>query len=169
VDTADFCPNPLEIVSTLRSVLPQFEQAGVQIAIENHDRFTVAALIDILKSLDSPMLGICLDTANSYGAQEGIRAVVEQLAPWTINLHVKDYSFRRQWHNMGYVIDGKPAGQGMLDIPWLLDHVRTTGKGSPNAIIELWPDPERLIEDTIHKEAEWAAQSVRYMRTLLDA
>jgi hypothetical protein len=96
-----------------------------------------------------------------------MREVAEILAPWTVNLHVKDYTVARLWHNMGFTIEGRPAGQGMLDIPWLLDLVRTEGKGSPNAIIELWTPMEASIDETVRTEALWVEDSIRYMRTLL--
>jgi hypothetical protein len=36
-----------------------------------------------------------------------------------------------------------------------------------NAILELWPAPEANIEATIRKEDAWAAESIRYLRTLI--
>jgi hypothetical protein len=36
-----------------------------------------------------------------------------------------------------------------------------------NGILELWTPPEPEIEQSIRKENEWAAQSVRYLRTLI--
>ena len=33
-----------------------------------------------------------------------------------------------------------------------------------NAILELWPPPERDIEATVAKEAQWAMESVAYLR-----
>ena len=167
VDTKDHHPEPDEVVRSLSTVMPMFERADVRLAIENHDRFTTKNLLDILHRIDSSHIGICLDTVNSYGAQEGMRAVAEALAPWTINLHVKDYSIARLWHLMGFTIEGRPAGRGMLDIPWLLDLVKTKGRGSPNAIIELWTPREESLESTIRTEATWARESVRYMRTLV--
>ncbi len=167
-DTAVSQPEPAEILAALLRVMPAFERAGIQLAIENHDRFTSDQLLDMLRRIDSPEVGICLDTANSYGAQEGMREVAASLAPRTINLHVKDYVIARLWHNMGFSIEGRPAGQGMLDIPWLLNLVRSNGHGSPNAVIELWTPRQDDLDATIRTEARWAEESVRYMRQLLN-
>ena len=111
-------------------------------------------------------MGICLDTVNSFGALEGPEVVVEALAPYTVNLHVKDFIIRRANHMMGFAIEGTPAGQGRLDIPWLLERLRAAGR-DPNAIIELWTPPEPDLAATIAKEDAWARESVAYMRSVL--
>jgi sugar phosphate isomerase/epimerase len=68
-------------------------------------------------------VGICLDTVNSFGALEGPEAVLEARLPYTINLHVKDFVIRRHTHQMGFGIEGAPAGEGRLDIPAVLGRV----------------------------------------------
>lgn len=168
VDTADHHPPPDEIVATLRSLMPEFTAAGVTLAIENHDRFKVRTLLQIIEGIDSPQVGICLDTVNSYGAGEGAEIVVETLAPYVVNLHVKDYSIRRHHHNLGFEVEGTPAGQGMLDMPWLLDKLGKHGRDF-NAILETWPPPEPSLQQTIAKEDKWVVESIRYLRTLINS
>jgi sugar phosphate isomerase/epimerase len=166
VDTRDHHPEPGEIIGTLRGIIPAFEQAGVRLAIENHDRFKAKTLAQIVEAVASPHLGICLDTVNSFGALEGPEAVVEILGPYVINLHVKDFLIRRINHNMGFVLEGTPAGQGMLDVPWLLGRLRGFDR-DVNAILELWPAPEADVQATLAKEDAWVASSVQYLRTLI--
>jgi sugar phosphate isomerase/epimerase len=161
VDTRDHHPSPDEVVSLLNPLLPAFESAGVTLAIENHDRFKVRQLVDILYALDSPHVGICLDTVNSFGALEDPARVVGELGPHVVNLHVKDFRVRRVDHNMGFVVEGTPAGQGMLDLPWLL--AALWGQAF-NAILELWPAPEPTADATAAKEDDWVAMSIPYLR-----
>jgi 3-oxoisoapionate decarboxylase len=52
-----------------------------------------------------------------------------------VNLHVKDFTIRRHQHMLGFEVEGTPAGQGMLNIPWLLGRLRDFGC-NPNAILE---------------------------------
>lgn len=163
VDTAAHHPDPPEIVDTLRPLLPEFETAGITLAVENHDRFRAQTLANLIDRLDSPAVGICLDTVNSFGALEGPEVVIEKLGPYVVNLHVKDFSIKRVESNMGFVVQGTPAGQGMLDIPSLLARLKQNGREF-NAILELWPPPENDIEATIAKEAQWAARSVTWLR-----
>lgn len=166
VDAPGHTASDDEIVATGRALLSEFEAAGVSLAIENHDRFRATDLVRILERLASPRVGICLDTTNSFGASEGPETVVAVLGPNTINLHVKDYTIARHGHKMGFTIEGRPAGQGQLPIPWLLDGLLRLGR-DPNAILELWTPPEPALEATIAKEARWAEESVTYLRTLI--
>jgi sugar phosphate isomerase/epimerase len=163
VDTADHHPDVLEIIDILRGMLPQFEANNIVLAIENHDRFRAEQLVHVLQALDSPYVGICLDTVNSFGSLEGPRVVVDQLGPYVVNLHVKDFSIGRLDHNMGFALEGTPAGHGMLDVPWLLSELEQYGRDF-NAIIELWPAPEPDMAATVAKETAWAEQSVTTMR-----
>jgi 3-oxoisoapionate decarboxylase len=163
IDTADDHPDEAQVIQRLRPVMPAFADAGVMLAIENHDRFPAASLLRIIEAIDSPNLGICLDTVNSFGALEGPGVVVETLGPWVANLHLKDFAIQRLPHLQGFVVEGRPLGQGMLDIPWLLERLRHLGR-NPSAIIELWTPPESDRAATIDKEAAWARQSVRAAR-----
>ena len=91
VDTADHHPSPEEVVGCLHPLLRKFADAGVCLAIENHDRFRARQFVEIVQRLESPAIGICLDTVNSFGALEGPEAVVQALGSWTVNLHLKDF------------------------------------------------------------------------------
>ena len=166
VDTADHHPEVDEVVATLQGLAPAFERARVVLAIENHDRFDTATLIQIMEKVGSAGVGICLDTANSFAALEGPEVVVERLCPWVANLHLKDFVIFRANQNMGFVIEGRPMGQGHLDVLWLLQTLRDCGK-DPNAILELWTPWSGTLEDTLEKEAAWAAASVRYLRQFI--
>ena len=68
---------------------------------------------------------------------------------------------------MGFAIEGTPAGQGRLDVPWLLGELKAATNRDFNAILELWPPPVADIENTVQKEAAWAVESVNYLRTLI--
>jgi sugar phosphate isomerase/epimerase len=177
LDTADHEPTPAEVVDTLRAVVPDFERAGVCLAIENHDRFRAATLADILKRVGSSppcpppprgegWVGVCLDTANSIGCVENLDTLLRVLGRWTVNLHIKDYCIFRPPHHKGFVVEGRPAGRGQLDVPALLAALRATGRDM-SAIVELWPPPEPTVAESVAKEEAWARESVRYLRQLI--
>ena len=67
---------------------------------------------------------------------------------------------------MGLSVEGRPAGQGQLNIAWLMSKLREQRR-DPNAILELWPAPEESLEATIEKEKNWARSSVEYLRALI--
>jgi sugar phosphate isomerase/epimerase len=166
IDAADHRPLADEVVAMLQSLVPQFERAGVCLAIENHDRFSAGQFRDMVQRLDSAQVGICLDTVNSFGALEGPEVAVGTLAPWVVSLHVKDFRIRRVEHQMGFVIEGCPAGEGRLDVPGMIAQLKAAGR-DPNAILEQWPPPEDTLDDTIAKEDRWARASVAYLRALI--
>jgi sugar phosphate isomerase/epimerase len=165
VDGPGYTPSVDEVVTVVREALPRLREAGVKLAIENHDRLMAAEFLEIVKRTDEDQVGICLDSVNSMGAGEAVREVTTVLAPHALNLHVKDFTVRRVSHRMGFVVEGTPAGQGMLDIPWLLKQVRAHGR-CQSAILELWTPPESTPEKTLATEARWAEESLRYLKPL---
>jgi 3-oxoisoapionate decarboxylase len=167
VDTAGHHPSAEEVVEILAPFEREFEQTGICLAIENHDRFRTPLLAEIVRQLGVHWVGICLDTVNSFGALEGPQVVVDTLGPLTVNLHVKDFTIFRTSHMMGFTVEGRPAGQGKLDIPWLLGELKRHGREC-SAILELWTPPESSLDETIWKERQWAEESVTYLRKLIE-
>jgi sugar phosphate isomerase/epimerase len=152
-----------EILGNLRSVVPEFAAAGVKLALENHGRIAVRDLRRLVEALQSPWVGICLDTVNSLGMAEGPEVVVGELARHTVNLHVKDFVVKRISHQMGYTVEGAPAGKGQLDVPSLLGSLRSAGV-SPNAILEQWTPLQDSVQQTISLEQAWAVESIGFLR-----
>lgn len=159
--------NPdLEVATSgLRKVLPEFERHGVTIGVENHGLHTTRQLSNLLNSIKSPFLGCCLDTVNSFEILEGTEQVVNNLLPYTVNLHVKDFDVQRVKHKMGFEILGKPAGKGRLGIPKLLKLLKQQGKDI-NLILELWPPFTNNVEDTISLEKDWFNQSIINLKAM---
>lgn len=166
IDSADHQPSPEQVVEILRTIIPEFERNSVVLAIENHDRFKVQVLADIVTALDSPNIGICLDTVNSFGSLEGPDVVINTLGRHVVNLHIKDFKIERLNHNMGFILEGTPAGQGMLDVLSVIKRLQAFDREF-NAILELWNPYEGDLAKTIESEALWAQQSVIYLRTLI--
>jgi sugar phosphate isomerase/epimerase len=157
---------PDEAISILKPQQDAFESAGVTLAIENHDKFSTDELVHVVQELGTDWAGICLDTVNSFGALEGPGVVVDKLGPFAVNLHVKDFAVRRAEHMMGFEIEGRPAGEGQLNVTWLLDKLGARDRNL-SAIIELWTPPGPTLEATIATEGEWAERSVHNLKKLL--
>jgi sugar phosphate isomerase/epimerase len=164
--TAEYQPGAEEIIAAMNAILPDLSSASVCLALENHDCFASRTLAGIVEQLGSQSVGICLDTANSLGALEGPDVVARTLAPWTVNLHVKDVIVRRLDHGLGFIVEGCPAGQGQIDLPGLLALLRRH-KRDPNVILEQWTPPGEKVTETIAREKAWAETGIGYLRTLL--
>ena len=165
-DDGDYRPDPDTLTGVLRDALPGL--GGVTVALENHDRFSARALGGILDAVDDPRVGLCLDTANSLGAGEGLDAVLDRLAPHVVHLHLKDYAIERLPYLMGFTVSGRALGGGRLDVPALLTRLAPYGR-CHSAVLELWTPPEDRLEETIAKEAAWVEDSLKYWRGLVPA
>lgn len=166
IDGPGYEPDIQLIIRIIIELLPEFESRKISLAIENHDRFKAREFENIIQSVGSDRVGICLDSVNSMGAGEGFETVSEILLPYTINLHVKDFTIRRVSHKMGIIIEGCPAGKGMLKIREIIERLSVMSRCN-SAILELWTPPELKIEDTITKEDSWASESIRFLKSII--
>jgi sugar phosphate isomerase/epimerase len=165
IDKPGYEPDLISIINTIKQLVPEFRSRKIRLAIENHDRFKSREFEEIILSVGNEWIGICLDSVNSMGAGEGFETVSEILIPYTFNLHIKDFIIFRVSHKMGFVIEGRPAGQGMLNISRLVSTLLEGGQ-CHSAMLELWTPPEPSIEDTIRKEEKWASESIEYLKHL---
>ncbi|MCC6235434.1 MAG: sugar phosphate isomerase/epimerase [Verrucomicrobiales bacterium] len=171
IDSPGYEPDPDTVLRDLRPHVERFRSAGLRLGLENHDRFSAETLVRLVETLGPDATGIVLDTVNSFGALEGPEAVLPRLAPYTLNLHLKDFTVRRIPSQMGFVVEGCPAGQGRLDIPRLLQRLTPASAHVPsfplNAILELWTPRQASVEETVALEQTWAQESLHHLRTLL--
>lgn len=167
IDEEDFQPSEEEIIAILKQWEPTLARWEIVLGIENHDRLKVMQLVRILRHVNSPFVGICLDCANSLGALEGMETISDALIPYTVNLHAKDISICRLPSQMGFQITGTASCEGMLDLRSLLDRVVRNGKNA-TCILEQWTAYTGDLEQTLQKEAEEAARGVHNLRKLVD-
>ena len=168
IDGNQYEPALKSVAAIIKEALPILKQHKVILGIENHDRFKATELADLMESIGSDQVGICLDCVNSMGAGEGLEWVASTLAPYTVNLHIKDFIIQRLPHQMGFTISGTPLGKGMINLPWLLEKL-SQYKRCNSAVLEQWVMPEATIEETIKKEELWAEESVAYLRRVVNS
>lgn len=147
--------------SMLRSVLGAAEDHGVILAIENHVDLLSEEMVELLSGIDSPWLGVCLDTGNNLRMFEDPLVVVERLAPWTRATHIKDLTATpgdpKQFHFWASV----PLGQGLVDIAQVIKLLKKARYRGLLAIEIDYLHPKYADEDRV------VGQSVRYLRRLL--
>ena len=165
IDGDQYEPDLRSVRAIIADAIPDLEKKKITLGIENHDRFKARELADLMDTLESSQVGICLDCVNSIGAGEGLESVVDKLAPYTANLHIKDFIVQRPAHNMGFVITGVPAGQGLADVPRLMDSLSKYNR-CQSAVLEQWVPFDTDVETTSAKEKQWSAASINYLRSL---
>ena len=166
IDDDQYRPAEEEVKQVIKQILPLLKEHDVTLAIENHDRFASASLQKIILETDPGLVGICMDTANSLGAGEGINEVLQTLAPYTVNLHIKDIVIKRVSHKMGFTVEGVAAGDGMLDIPFIISQLDKTGR-CQTATLEVWSNPAETTALTLMKEKQWVEKSIHYLKKIL--
>ena len=168
IDAPGHAPAAYAVAALLRERASSLEDAGVTVALENHDRFTVRELAALVAGVDSPRVGVCLDTVNSIGSGEGLGEVLASLAPHTVNLHVKDFTIHRRPHGMGFLVEGACLGEGMLDVGAVLDAVEPHGRCT-TAVLEQWAPQQPTLEETVALERAWARAGTAVLRRALAA
>jgi sugar phosphate isomerase/epimerase len=161
--SGDDRPDRAEAARRLRELLPDFAARGVTLALETYEQVPTGELLGLVEELDEPHLGICLDPGNTVAALENPRDVVERCAPSTVNLHVKDFGFARSPGWVGFELNGRPLGTGLLDLDHLLGTVRPDERGI-SQIVEHWLPWQDDASATCATEAAWTQRSVDVLR-----
>lgn len=160
-----FRPSLDEAAGMLDEVLPEFEAAGVTLALETYEQVPTADLVGLIERVGSDRLGICLDPANVVAGLELPKDAVERCAPLTRNIHAKDFAFARQDGWVGFTYSGAPMGEGLHDYPHLLDTVRPDERGV-NQIVEHWLPWQGDPDTTVRTEQEWTSTALDYLRSM---
>ncbi len=148
----------------LARVLPAYEAAGIDLALETYEQVSTADLVTLVERVGSDRLGICLDPANVVARLESPRACVELSAPHVRNVHVKDFAFDRQPGWVGFTYSGAPMGEGLHDYPHLLETVRPRARGI-NEIVEHWLPWQGDPETTARTERDWTRRTIDHLRS----
>ncbi len=153
-----------EAIETLKTQIKDFEQAGVVLALETYEQISTQDLVEIVASVDSPNLGICLDPANVVANLENPRQCVEMTAKYVKNVHAKDFAFARQEGWVGFTYGGAEMGTGLHDYSHLLAKAEPRSKGV-NEIIEHWLPWQGDIATTVDLEKRWTQKAIEYIRS----
>ncbi len=106
-----------DLLPLLQRATERAEAQGLVLAIENHVDLLANELVELLEAIDSPALGVCLDTANNLRMLEDPMVAIETLAPYARATHLKDITaYRGDPRSFGFW-PSVPLGQGLIDIP----------------------------------------------------
>lgn len=162
--TPGHAPDADEALAIFKEVLPEFEAAGVRIAVETYEQVPTATLIDVVSRVGSPYLGICSDPANTVAALEMPREVIDAVAPHVLNMHIKDFAFSRKEGWVGFTYSGAPLGEGLLDYDYMVRKIQPQQRNI-NQIVEHWLPWQDSEAETIRLENQWTQQSLDFLRS----
>ncbi|MFT4013523.1 MAG: TIM barrel protein [Paracoccus sp. (in: a-proteobacteria)] len=155
-----------ELAAQLRGLLPDGKRAGLRFAIENHFNYPSPRMVELLDAVADDSLGVCLDVANSICAGEWPMATVRMLAPYTINLHFKDYQITPDPYGVGFRIHGTPLGEGRAELAEVLDCLSHCPP-EMSVILEHWLPHSEDMEATRAQEHVWLDRTVAAARRLV--
>ncbi len=102
----------------LRAVSGLAEECGVSIGLENHQDVTSEELVALVDAVDSPAVGVTLDTANALAVGEDPLRFARRVLPHVKAAHLKDYYVYKT--PPGYRLARCALGDGVVDLPALL-------------------------------------------------
>lgn len=162
--TASHKPAPAEAVELLRQAVPRYRDQGVTLGLETYEQVPTRDLLDVVRGVDSPYLGVCLDPGNCVARLEMPAYVIGEVAPHVVNMHVKDFTFTRQEGWVGFSLIGCPLGTGLLDYDAMVRAVRPRARRI-NQIVEHWLPWQDSEDETIRLENQWTQQSLDFLRS----
>ena len=112
-----------ELRQTVRRKILEFgktaDDAGLIIAIKNHQDFTSAELVEFCEM--TPGVGITYDTGNSFPVAESPDQFTKTVAPYVRHLQLKDY--RVQFTNEGFRLVRCTIGEGTVPFDELFEEI----------------------------------------------
>ncbi|QPC83727.1 sugar phosphate isomerase/epimerase [Phototrophicus methaneseepsis] len=133
------------IITVLKEIVPVAEAQGVEIGLENHEGNNLETIEDyerIFEAVDSPNLGIWLDTGHFDASNVDMDDLIDRLHSHVNHIHVKDNEKKG-------VKSFTRFGDGTTDNYRVID--RMLEKGYSGFItVELSPlDPSTIFEDLV--------------------
>jgi 3-oxoisoapionate decarboxylase len=121
-------PQLQQLTKMFRKAVRIAEEYGIRMAVENHIDFNGQEMLSLLRSVDSPFLGINFDTGNFVRLLEDPVRAMETLALYTYAAHIKDLKIQRgvpadEW----YFFSSAPVGDGLVDNARLIDKLWRSG------------------------------------------
>lgn len=146
-------------VESLRRVTQRAVELGLELALENHADLQARELRDLVRSVDSPNLGVCLDPVNAVRVSDDPLEATHILAPYVRVVHVKDVDLSSPYGLAGP--PSVPLGTGSLPVRDILDVVTANHR-------DVWLLVEvAQIEGPDVREEEWITRDVAWVRDQL--
>lgn len=146
--------------------IPLMEELGLQISIENHCDLYADEVIWIVKQLNHPDVGACVDTMNSLNLLEGPEECIEKMAPYSNCCHFCDIKRVIDPNGIHYI--GTAIGQGDMNTYKVLKTLKEKAPLLQRITFEIeYEIGEDTIEVARQKEIEACKQSIDYLRNTL--
>ncbi len=129
---------------------PMLRKRRMRLAIENSGDLRLEELVSYVRKLNSEFVGVCLDPVNGLPLLEAPMEVVEELAPYTYTVHLKDVAVVESETGLRFVETA--LGDGVLDLPGMIRRIR---QARPNVRFTLDLARREPLEVPFLREHYW--------------
>jgi 3-oxoisoapionate decarboxylase len=137
-------------LKNLQLAEPLLARHRFKLAVENHKDQLVGERLQMLRTIGSEYLGVCVDVGNNIALAEEPLSVVRALAPYAFSVHIKDHLAAP--YPEGYLLWDAALGEGFLDLGTMVKILREASPGISFNLEVITREPLRIPIDT---EAYW--------------
>lgn len=138
-------------IQSLQWAEPIVKKHRMKLAVENHKDWKSFELVEIIKNLSSPWVGVTLDFGNNISLLEEPMEVIKALAPYVFSTHVKDVGLSE--YEGGFLMSEVPLGTGIIDLPAALTLCK---KMNPNIHFNLEMITRDPLQIPCFNDSYWA-------------
>jgi len=151
-------------VTDLKKLSLIAKEYGIKIAVENHGDLTSSELLQIIKEVHSPHIGVCFDTGFPLAVFEDPVSAAKRLIPYTLTTHFKDCEVLLT--DYGMKIRGTALGKGVIDLRSILQIIKKCAPGV-NLNIEMTIEACANGRESLEYEDRCIRESVEYLKKIL--
>lgn len=155
----------VDIYEEIKAALPLLEEEGIKLAIENHTDTYADEVIWLIKQINHPLVGACVDTVNSMCVLEDPVSAVEKLAPYAFVNHFCDHKLDRD--EFGLRFHGVALGDGDIDCVKVYNTIKEVSPTDRITFEIEWDMGEDSLEVAQQKQLEACLKSIKYAREVL--
>jgi sugar phosphate isomerase/epimerase len=169
VSASRFHPDVMEhmksFANRLKASAPAAEDAGINIAVENHCDSFSEEILWLLDRVDHPAVGACIDTVNALMVMEDPMQAIENLAPRAFTNHFRDD--RIEFQRYGFKLTGAAVGEGDIDMKRAYDIIKNRSAMRRINIETEMEIPLDNMQEALLMEKDTIKRSIRYCRDVL--
>lgn len=133
------------VIEVCRELAPAAKELNVLVTLENHGKNVLENIADyeeVFAAIDSPYIGMCLDTGHFEGVAVDLHEVIEKFHSRILHVDLKDCRKRGAGH------DTVPFGEGVTDFKAFLDHLQAKDYSGYLVVEQAWAEPKGpLVEN----------------------
>ncbi|MFZ5945619.1 MAG: sugar phosphate isomerase/epimerase family protein [Bacillota bacterium] len=154
-----------DIYEEIKAALPLLESKGIKLAVENHTDTYADEVIWLIKQINHPLVGACVDTVNSMCVLEDPLSAVEKLAPYAFVNHFCDHKLDRDEYGIRF--HGVALGDGDIDCVKVYNTIKEVSPTDRITFEIEWDMGGDSLEVAQQKQLEACLKSIKYAREVL--